>query len=192
MDNNFIQDHPRFAKANDVVTLRRILGLLRIAMYQTNPIASPVTDYYVDYGLCIVPGDYDDAGTWSVKTPVPTPSEASDEDDKWLFKATQIFSFGAVDTLTQFTPVDSGTLGFFSQPLIATPVAGLFTSQVRRPSLICTDQCLPNGSFIDLKTHRRLQFGEKLMLITEITGDADDNRTFYATNALRILTSKWG
>lgn len=195
--NDFVANHPRFAKANDTITYLRILGNLRIGMYLANPASSPASDYVVDYGLVLVKGDYDDAGAWTQEDH-PSLTETADEDDKWLFKRQcvlaapinvtysrrlMIYNDGVDDIGELWTgspgdPAPNEKLEFFNQPL--------------RGGMMSTDELLPNGSFIDLKPRRRAQYAEKLMIAVSILGDADDNREFFLTNALRVLTAKWG
>lgn len=187
LDNDFVANHPRFAKANDTVSLRRILGMLRIGYYRDDGSANG-TDYKVHYGICVVPGDYDSAGTWQRSVPAPQPSEESDEDDKWLFKNTIFLTSQQWSSNLRLDSYDNYLLAKGSAqvstdiPVVRWPI---------RDGLMSTDHQLPNGSHIDIKTRRRLQYGERLFIVTEVEGLADEHAVFYLNWDLRMLCAKW-
>lgn len=192
-ENDFVANHPRFAKANDVVTVRRIVGKCRIGYYRTDNSINQ-TDYQVDYGLCFIKGDYDESGTWTIKD-TPDPSDTGDEEDKWLFKNTVFLSTGQTFVLSyQDIVYNLGTGIDLIQTTGGSSFAGSGLSFLQFPLrqvMMSTDGDLPNGSYVDIKTRRRLEYGERLHLVTSVIGEADTAASFYANWKVRMLTSKW-
>lgn len=193
-DNDFVENHPRFAKRNDIVPLRRIVGHLRLSMYYSGATDFPMaaTDGLIEYGLCIVKGDYDESGVWSPTNQLPDPRNSSDYDDKWLFTNSIVTSFGAAVT-TGFST--NGGMIISSGNVIAAGTGGsgyapfAWQTQNTRPICLSTDQQLPNGSYIDISTRRKLQYGEKLSLITTVTDPRSDPTevTYYAEVRVKTL-----
>lgn len=187
--NTFVQEAPRFAKALDVMTILRIVGRVRFGLYiTTNTNLAPHGDYIINWGFCLIKGDYDDSGTWT-REDEPDPRQGSDEDDKWLFKDQCVLCFG--DKLT--TPIIYESGGSYS---LATINGQTGNEPLRmydsKPVMMSNEQQLPNGSFVDIKSRRRAQYGEKLMLVASIaTGEAEDQATVFLNYDVRVLTAKW-
>lgn len=189
-DNDFVETHPRFARANDLMGLRRLLGFLRVAMYLEDGVASWAGnefDVLVKYGILIVKGDYDPAGVWT-QTDTTSPDEKSDEDDKWLFKNTVILSPGANYSVLKLVE-QTGTSGSLSTTTNA-PTAPL-AWQPTRSAILSTDFQLPNGSHIDLKTRRKLEYGERLVITATAQGDMPEGLARVFINYdLRLLVRR--
>lgn len=167
--NLFLQEAPRFAKSLDVMTLKRLVGTVRIGTYLGEGDFSDL-DTEVYLGICIVKGDYAQDGTWTQKDE-PDPSEPGDNLDKWLFKDYFIMAFGNERSFTD---------------------AGSTITVQTRPRLLANTDRLPNGDHIDLKLGRRLEFGEKVMIVTKLVGTVQAVQSFYLNYDLRMLCAKWG
>lgn len=193
-DNDFVENHPRFAKANDTLTLRRILGQLRVAMYpsaESDNFNGFVTDTPVHYGIVILKGDYDAAGVWTQKD-TPDPAEPSDEDDEWLFKNTVWLSPGSSRTLQKFMTVHGTAPGAWVSTSEGGAADGPLVVQPVRQAMLSTDSQLPNGSFIDLKTRRKLEYGERLAIAAKIDDIVEEFYfSIYVSWQLRMLAAKW-
>lgn len=203
VDNDFVENHPRFAKRNDVVTYKRILGEIRMGLYNNaNLTPREGLDYVVEYGLAFIEGDYDNAGVWTQSSEVPSPAETGDEDDKWLFKNRVILCFGARLTKlwyasdgTQVNDVDSITgfpiYGPGGQTNPNFDMTSLWLEQESRQALMSTDAQLPMGSKVDVRTRRRSQYGEKLAIIARVETDNTDtiDVSIFCDHSLRVLVN---
>lgn len=206
VDNDFVENHPKFAKRNDVTSYLRILGDIRVGLYTTDQsVIKEAFDYTVEYGLALVKGDYDNAGVFTPgNDSMPDPRETSDEDDKWLFKNRAILSFGydqsrlfSVGGTFPGTEVSSltndGTNPVIDYNVTANPFEAFLQVgfQPTRPRMMCTDQQLPNGSKVDIKTRRKAQYAEKLYLIAVFDTDATDVETTLVSIdwSLRVLVN---
>jgi len=193
-DNDFVQSHPRFAKRNDVIALKRIVGRLRLAMYFNESATYPVgaADAVLAYGIALIKGDYDDSGTWTPPADIPDPTQASDQDEKWLFLDRCILSPGQTLTIPQNggtgVPqyLEGGAL--LTTTTVVDPQPLIYTTQNARPAVMSNDMQLPNGSFIDISTRRKAQYAEKLAIIVNLAYGGDvDMVDFYVEPFLRVL-----
>lgn len=197
VDNDFVENHPVFAKRNDNVKYVRVLGELRFALYNAeNLTLREGLDYTVEYGICFIEGDYDNSGVWTQSDTVPNPAETGDEDEKWLYKNRVIFSFGALQTHffnyvgTELALTDTNTPPLLDVNTATNGTVGLVTlQQETRPRMMSTDEQLPNGSKIDIHTGRRAIYSEKLAIVARVETDNTDteNVEIFCDHNLRVL-----
>lgn len=167
-DNDFVPNHPRFARANDVVRYARIVGRIRFGLYDnTNtPSPLPVSEVAISWGLCFLKGDYAADGTWTPTDEIPTPAWPEDENEKWLHKDHLFLGWGLI------TSNNNGT------------------QQVRQ-SRLSNDDLLPYGSLVDIQTKRRKEYAERLHLIAKIyTSGVVDQYSVFVNWNLRVLVKR--
>lgn len=166
--NPFVHQASRFAQPDDEITYMRIVGDLRFGLYCTDAVED---DYVLDYGIALVKGNYDQLGNWTVpnaEIPRPGPTFGpQDAPEKWFFRRTCVFK----------------------QKIITSSITGY----IYRPQMMCTDELLPTGSFIDLHPKRKARYEEKLMIIAQgSTASPTISPQIIMNQNLRILTAKWG
>jgi len=176
INNPLVPQFSRLATQQDVITYLRIVGELRIGLYQdvlyTN---SSGLDTVVSYGLCLVKGEYDGAGTWTVNVAdIPDPFDGADDPDKWLVKRDIIMSAGNSHAGVVWNPAGAPQENFPD-----------------RQVLMSTDDQGPHYSHLDLKPKRRALWEEKLGIIIGIAS-IPTGYTIFVNEHLRVLTAKWG
>jgi len=192
-DNAFVSMETRFAKQNDVITLKRLIGTLRSALYVNEEELTfpPPYDFNIAYGICIVKGDYDNTGVWT-QLDAPNPMSHEDDDDKWVWKRSCTLAFDRFVTnvtVSDGNAADSSCL--MTSTFSATPTDEFRIGRTRH-AFMSTDQLLPTGSYIDIKPHRQLQYAEKLVLALGLQTSFEGNRSFVEARwDLRILTKRF-
>lgn len=192
-DNDFVENHPQMARKADTFGIRRIVGRLRIAAYPNDEgdknFHGEDLDVFVGYGIVIVKGDYDASGVWSQEDK-PDPLEPSDDDDKWLFKDGIWLTPGLETSAGAVMVAGGGAVQAFAT-LAGTPADSRLGFQPQRSAMLSTDHQFPNGSFIDVSSRRRLEYGEKLAIVTHVDPNVTSN--YLVPNLawfLRVLTTR--